>query len=253
MHSTSSSRASRRTVTRAAVWSVPVVSVVAAAPAYAVASGGCQQQGSASMATGTVAYGAKTYPSRVTGLAFPGGVSATVTYAKVDTHGNAMDPFGKLDRQANQTGRVYTTDYDGDWDYVRLHHPEGMRTGDAVTMTIVFGEQVRNFGFTITDIDEIVGEWVDQVSVDPTTFAISSQADAVTGAGTRDHPFVSEIDDNVDSDAGDVTLTWPLLEKGDAVTVTYVAADPGDADGDVNTSDIGQMIGIGRFVYDSCR
>ncbi|HEX3929801.1 MAG TPA: hypothetical protein VHW64_03805 [Nocardioides sp.] len=230
---------SRRTVARTAAWAVPVVSVAMAAPAFAAASGGCQQRGA-----GTMRIDNKT--GVVTTLVFPGSVTATVTITQVRA-GKTYQPFTD-----KETGRIFTTDYATPWDYLRLHHAKGMRTGDVITMTITFSQAVSGFGFTITDIDGDQGEWIDQVRVSPETFSVLSTGSDVLGAGTSGSPFRSDPSDpgNIDSADGDATLVWPGAQT--QFTIVYQAADTPDKDGDVNTSSIGQMVGIGRFTYDNC-
>jgi hypothetical protein len=222
---------SRRTVARSAVWAVPVVSVAMAAPAFA-ASGGCQQQGA-----GTITTDQKT--GAVTALTFPGGVTAIVAITQV-RNGKPYQPL--MDKE---TGRVFTTDYGTPWDYVRLHHAKGMKQGDVITMTITFPQPVSGFGFTITDIDGEQGQWIDQVAVAPQAFS-ASKGPNVIGAGTSAAPFLSDPSNpgNIDSADGDATLVWPGAQT--QFTIVYTAAD------DRNTSDIGQMVGLGRFTYDNC-
>ena len=42
------------------------------------------------------------------------------------------------------------------WNYLKLHHPEGMTTGDTVTLTLTFSQAVTGLTLTITDIDKDV-------------------------------------------------------------------------------------------------
>jgi hypothetical protein len=223
----------RRTVTRTAAWAVPVIATVVAAPAYAATSGSCTQRGSGTLATGVVGK----HKNVVTGVVFPGNVTATVAITQT-RHGKAVDPLSDA-----ETGRIFRTDYGTPWSYVRLHHAQGMTQGDTITMTVTFGQPVSNFGFTITDIDMDQGGWVDSVTLSPATFAIDAMGPNLTGDGSH-VPFTADVEGNIDSAAGDVTVHW--AQPASSFTITYVAADSG------NDSDIGQMVGIGKFVYDNC-
>lgn len=231
----SSALVRRRTLTRTAAWAVPVLTTVAAAPAYAT-SGGCTQRGAGTMTTGTVSK----HPNVVTGLVFPGNVTASISISQVRA-GKAIDPLSDA-----ETGRIFTTDYGTPWSYVRLHHAKGMKKGDTLTMTITFTQPVRNFGFTITDIDGSPDSWIDQVSVSPESFSIAGRGSNLTGAGTTASPFLSDPQNpgNIDSPAGDAAVVWPGALT--TFTVLYTAADSG------NASAIGQMIGLGRFSFDNC-
>jgi hypothetical protein len=224
--------ASRRTIIRTAAWATPVVLTAVAAPSFAAGSGtDCTQLGSATLT-----------PNRsgvVDRLVFPGGVSATISYAKT-AHGRSRTPFD------GETGHVFSTDYGTPWDYIRLHHPEGMDQNDTLTMTIDFAQPVSSFSLTLTDIDMSVGSWIDEVSLAPASFVVDARGKNVVGGGTAGDPFTSAVDDNINSAAGDVTVTWAGPAALQAFTITYVAAD---AD---NRSNIGQMIGIGKFSYNNC-
>jgi hypothetical protein len=220
---------SRRTVARGAAWATPVVLTAIAAPSYAAASGPCQTRGAGSMATDANGV--------VTGLSFPGGITATLAYAKK----NGTKVLNAFD---GETGHQFSTDYGVPWTYVRLHHPEGMKQNDTLTLTITFSQPVMNFGLTMTDIDRAKDSWIDQVTLSPETFSTTGKGANVGGTGKIGAPFVSTQEGGIDSPAGDVTLTWPGALQ--VFTVTYVAADK------KNNSGIGQMIGIGQFAYNNC-
>ncbi|MGC4112952.1 MAG: hypothetical protein QM747_21550 [Nocardioides sp.] len=228
MTHTTPTRATRRSVVRTGAWAVPVVATAVASPAYAVTSG-CTRRGEGALVADD--------DGVVTSLTFPGGVSAVVEYAKHNGP-TVLDPFD------GETGHEFETDYGTPWSYLRLHHPEGMEQGDTLTLTITFSEPVTNLAFTVTDIDQYRGQWDDRVSLAPESFAVTAKGRRVTGSGTSADPFRSNQKGNIDSASGDVSVVWPGTIQ--VLTLTYVAAD------EDNTSDIGQMIGIGRFGYDSC-
>lgn len=211
---------SRRTLARGAAWTAPVALVAVAAPAFA-ASGPCL--------TGLSAPGLSSTP--ISSLTFPpSAVTATLAFSSTG-HGGVPTP--------GDTGEVHATSWG--WNYIKLHHPEGMDLNDTITMTLTLSEPVTDLSLTITDIDRVITEWIDHVIVNTGGYVVTAQGANVIGTGTSGDPFRSSHNGGISSAAGDVTLTWagPLT----MVQITYRAAD---AD---NDSDVGQHIGIGLIGF----
>ena len=213
---------SRRTLARGTAWTAPIVIVGVAAPTYA-ASGPCLT-GQSSPATRTTPISTLTFP--------PSAVTGSVTFSSTGAAGNDQTP--------GDTGEVHTVPFSPAWNYIKLHHPQGMTQGDTITMTLLLSQPVTNLSLTITDIDKIVGDWIDEVVVTPPGFTAVKAANVI-GSGTAGDPFRSSVNGGISSAAGDVRLTWagPLTQ----VQITYRAAD---AD---NESGIGQHVGVGKIGF----
>jgi hypothetical protein len=215
---------SRRTLTKGAVWTTPLLVTAVAAPAYA-ASGPCVG-GQAPLTSGTRPVNLQFLPSTVT---------ATIGWSSTGAAGNDQTP--------GETGLVRTTQFNNssnNWNYLKQHLPDGMTQGDTVTLTLTFNQPVSKLSLTITDIDKDTSSWIDEVVVTPVGFT-SVKATNVIGTGTALDPFKSKVEGGIDSTLGDVTLTWagPVTQ----VQVIYRAADV------QNQSGIGQHIGVGKIGF----
>ena len=208
----------RRTLARGAAWSAPIAVVSVAVPAFAA---------STQCVPGAVALTAGTSPMLLSFL--PTAVTASVTFASVG--------YG-ADSTPGETGTVQTTSYSPSWNFIKLHHPKGMKTGNTITMTLTFSQPVQKLSVKITDIDKTVGQWIDDVIISPAGF-VATPAKNVVGAGTAANPYTTKLDGGIENADGDLALFWagPLSQ----VSITYLAADQD------NTSDIGQHIGIGQL------
>jgi hypothetical protein len=230
---------SRRTVARTAAWAVPVVITAVGAPAYAATSGTptCTDSGTAPLTVGN---------QKVTTLAFMDatgkatGVSASVAITATDKTGKALPP----NRQSPDTGTVATTDYSPGWNDLILHMPKGLKQGDTLKLTLTFSKPVKNATLSMTDIDKLTQQWIDNVVVSPSGFSVATKGPDVSGSGTTADPFTANVEAEIHTNAGDLTLVWPGTVT--SVTVTYIAADKD------NKSELGQHIGIGKFGYNNC-
>lgn len=231
-------RPSRRSVTRTAIWAVPVMSAAVGAPAFA-GSGACTDQGAAPLGcpgdNSTCKQTALTFP--------PSSVTGTVAIASTDANGKAIPT-------ASDTGDVLYGPQTPSWPYIKLHHPAGTKQGNTLTMTVTLSQPVRNFTFRITDIDQDTNSWVDDVFIEPQGYVFSAQSN-VKGTGNANasppDPFTAVGQGAIDGTApnsGDVVLTWP--QPISTVTIRYVAADLS------NKSSLGQHIGVGQFAFNGC-
>jgi len=219
---------SRRALARTAAWATPVVLVAVTAPAYAATSGQCTDFGQADLG----AVGSK--PGSL--LLPPSSNKATISLKGTDSKGNVLALDGA-------TGSVATTDYTPGWSYLMLHHAKGMRQGNTITLTLSFDQPVENLTLTVTDIDKITGEWIDQVYTSPVG-TVSTKGPNVVGSGTSADPFTSKVEAEIHTAAGDLTLTWP-----GPLSVVQLFFRVGDTK---NTSSNGQHIGVGKIGFDSC-
>jgi hypothetical protein len=219
---------SRRALTRTAAWATPVVLVAVTAPAYAAASGQCSDYGQADLGAVGSKPGSLLFP--------PSSNKANVSLQRTDARGKVL----ALD---STTGSVQNTDYTPGWRYLMLHHAKGMKQGDTIAMTLSFDHPVDNLTLTVTDIDKITGEWIDQVYTSPVG-AVSAKGPNVVGSGTSADPFTSKVEAEIHTAAGDLTLTWP-----GPLSVVQLFFRVGDTK---NTSSQGQHVGVGKIGFDSC-
>jgi hypothetical protein len=220
---------SRRTVARGAAWAAPVALIAVGAPAYAATSGSCTDFGTAPL---TQSVGTK-----VGLLVFPPSTNQAVVSIA------ATDASGKTIAQDRLTGTLQHTDYSPGWNYIDLHQAAGMHEGDRLTMTLTFSRPVENLTLTITDIDKIKGEWIDQVFVAPPGFS-AVPGPNVSGSGLAGDPFTANVDAEIHTAAGDLTLTW-----AGPLTTAQISYRAGDA---ANTSTNGQHIGVGKIGFSNC-
>jgi hypothetical protein len=220
--------ASRRSVARAAAWSTPVVLTAMAAPSYAATSGPCTDFGQADLG----AIGSR--PGTL--LLPPSKTQATVSLVRTDAKGTVLP----LD---STTGTVGHTDYSPGWDYLMLHHAKGMKQGDVITLTLTFDSPVQSLSLSVTDIDKLTREWIDQVYTSPVGTP-TAKGPNVVGSGTSADPFTSSVEAEIHTAAGDLTLTWP-----GPLTVVELFFRAGDSK---NSSSLGQHIGVGKIGFDRC-
>ncbi|MBE7324516.1 hypothetical protein IEQ44_07615 [Nocardioides sp. Y6] len=227
----------RRTLLAASAWSVPVVALASAAPAYA--SSGCL---TTSYQLNWGEQGAWTYG--LTGPATPGnGVGQIVAMpVSAPVAGQVFDPLsitftntfhGSMQRSGNLTtegnmivtpGAVGGTGARGleMWQQMGSTASRTASTvhNDRQTITFDFGRPVTNLSFTITDIDahqpatSTNGQYRDAVYVSqaPTSFSLGSR---VTGQGTQASPWTPNVTtssstglDNGTDNRGNVRLTY---------------------------------------------
>ena len=215
---------SRRTVTRGMAWTAPVVLAAVAAPAYAT-SLACLQGEAVLINPGSDAV--------VTVLTFPPSlVTAAVTYSAQ----------AWLDQTPGDTGQVRRTEFPegGQWNYIKLRHPEGADTDDTVTMTITFSVPVKNLTLRITNIDQVTGDFIDEVTVvPPPTTATTGPRVGLSAGGFR-----ATTEGAITSAEGNANLLWSTSVQ--QVQITLRAAD------EENASFEGQYVGVGVIGFDNC-
>ena len=94
------------------------------------------------------------------------------------------------DQTPGETGEVHTVSYSPSWNYLKLHHPEGVTQGDLITLTLNFNQPVTKLSLTITDIDKVTTEWIDEIEVLPAGFTALKAANVI-GSGTAADRFRS--------------------------------------------------------------
>ena len=191
----------RRTVVRAAAWTVPVIAASAQAPAFAAS---CNQLygGVLSPADPTQYVQSATNPLRRASatipLTTPGGsvtmslVSTFNTYTPRSTNLSVHDaPTGGIPRAGIEFGNLMDA---ADTDIASRNQ----------TIAITFSRTVYNLDFTLTDLDNSGGHR-DAVAItgEPFTFATGG-APKVTGTGTVADPFY--VNDNVNYNNSDTGL-----------------------------------------------
>jgi hypothetical protein len=218
-------RVSRRSVTRGAVWTAPIIAVATAAPAFATSPPRCVVQTNFDNLT------PGTTPSVLTFL--PSTVTATVAYAA--NYGSDNTP--------GRTGQVGATTTTPVWNYIEVEMLSPITAGHTVTVTLSLSAPVTNLAFKIHDIDTVSGQWLDQVVVSTPGYTAAKGAN-VTGAGTSGSPFTNttQVDNPISSGLGDVELKWagPISQ----VKFVYRAGSDGSSGN--------QHVGIGNISFTDC-
>ena len=247
-------RPSRRTVTRAAAWTVPVVAAATAAPAYAASCAPVQitirnvDYGTlrrVSSKSWTVAFdpdGNGTKPNNVLTVDATYDKDMSVRDDAGTTNGGTNDNF----TIQSQVGGL------GTYGLVMAQRP----TLDTPTAPLAasghykytFSKPVSRLTFTLTDIDSATGDFIDSVVLTPGfTFSIPSTS-LVQGRGTTAEPFrpssANAPADNTNSAAGNVTITYPGPIS--TFTIDYRNAATSFA----TNVDQDQVVTIANFAFD---
>ncbi len=231
-------RPTRRTLTRAAAWTVPVVAVAATAPAYAASP--CDPR------TGQVLDwdGAKVAFTRK---------SATAATAVYDPDGTGPVPGLTLDVTASYTGNMKAGSENGStsqtmarqstvggmWGVSGLglmqatssEKPQGGKKepvgyGDRGTYTFVFSKPVSNLVFTITDIDSTKNDFRDALIISG-GYTVEAQAGEVEVKTEKDFIpsswFQAKDDDEAvnDTSGSDGNITLKFAGPISTFEITY--------------------------------
>lgn len=239
-------RPTRRTVTRAAAWTVPVVAVSAAAPAYAAS---CSALTGASFATwsGRISNGGLDYSQTYTP---PAGTLASSIEMKIAA---SYTGFIKAGSETSNGPSLYDV-----YNPVGNTGKPGLGLIQAVTRrmdraapgrsargayTFSFTKPVRNLVLTFTDIDRTAGDFLDRVELSGPWVEVS-RGSGVTGSGTQASPWTGGAAySDSSSGAGNVTVrfagpltgftltywnaetSWSGVDRNQAVFVTDVSFD----------------------------
>lgn len=246
-------RPTRRSVTRAAAWTVPVIAVAAAAPAYA-ASCASRRMTVANVVTSSVRRESAikwtaTFDPDAAG-ALPNNVlTVSATY---DKGMGVRNDAGAVAGGANdnftiqaQVGGLNT------YGLVMAQRP----TQDTPTAPLdafghyafSFTKPVSNLTFTLTDIDSAAGDFLDAVKLTP-GFTYAPLSATMQGSGTVADPFrpvgTNAPIDNTNSNAGNVTITYAGPISGFTIDYKNAAASfAANVDQD-------QVVTIANFAFD---
>jgi hypothetical protein len=241
-------RPSRRTVTRAAAWSVPVVAAATAAPAYA-----------ASCATVRVTANNVTTYNRVSAVQWTatfdydgtGPLLSNVLTAKA-TYDTGIAVRNDANTAAGGANDNFTVQNPvgglGTYGLVMAQRVSGSTGAPAAFghYAFSFSRAVSNLSFTLTDIDSTTGDFWDSVWLTP-GFAVSNPAAGLQGDGSAGKPLKQKTGnsgvDNASGGAGNVTITYagPIS----SFTVNYSNAQTGSF-----TADPDQVVTIANFAFD---
>lgn len=236
-------RPSRRTVTRAAAWSVPVVAAATAVPAYA-----------ASCTPVTVTATNATSATRVSNLEWR---------ATFDADGNGPLPGNVLTVKAAYTAGMAVRDDgpNGTNDNFTIQNPvgglntyglvlaqrlnNGANTGAIGRYTFTFSKPVTGLTFTLTDIDSTTGDFWDAVWL-TSGFTSSNRSAGMTGDGTQGNPFRQSNGNtavnNASGNNGNVTISYPGTIS--TFTLSYSNRVTGQL-----TADPDQVVTIANFSF----
>lgn len=222
------SQPSRRSFVRAAAWSVPVVSMGAAAPAFAAS---CNSFYDFRLDWGTTPTPTTTYvknaatnvgTASVTGPA--GSVPIGVTFTS--TFSNSPD------RRATDNLTVPdVTNIGGSGPDERglliSHSSVGNSRDTRQTVVINFARPVTDLAFTMTDVDSVNGAWFDRVELTGTRTG-AYDTDYVRGLGTEASPWrptASTSPIGTTSPNGNVAVSYTAPVS--SITLTFWSSENG--------------------------
>ncbi|RYB94658.1 hypothetical protein EUA93_10075 [Nocardioides oleivorans] len=236
-------RPTRRSVTRAAAWSVPVIATATTVPAFA-----------ASCAPVTVTAANATAPNR----------SSAVDYSVTFNAGTGAQPTNVMTVKATyDTGMVVRNDANGGTnDNFTIQNPVGglntyglvmaqrlssraSNTGAFGHYTFTFTKPVTGLTFTLTDIDSTTGDFWDSVWLTP-GFSKPTLSAGLTGAGTSADPIRQSNGntavDNASGANGNATITYPGTIS--SFTINYSNRQTGTISADPD-----QVVTIANFSF----
>ncbi len=203
-------RPTRRTVTRVAAWSVPVIAVATTAPAYAASCASVRATTSHITAVNRVSSVEWNATFDVDGNGpLPGNVmTAKATY---DSGMNVRNdgPNGTNDNftVAGSVGGLNTSGL-----VMAQRATTSSPSGALGHYLFSFSKPVSNLSFTLTDIDSTTGDFWDSVWLTG-SFTSSNKASGLQGVGTSASPFKqvggNSAVDNSSGSGGNVTISYP--------------------------------------------
>lgn len=204
-------RTSRRALVHGAAWSVPVVTVAAAAPAFAASP--CATDYNLRLDWGTTTY-AKASANLGTATVTAGAGTSPVTVSFASTKN------GTGVRAASNLTVTTQTNVGGSGageQALELYHAQPSTSGRANRQDVVitFSRPVTGLSFTISDIDSFDdnghdNDYVDYVELTGTYAA--TKASGLLGSGTQADPWRMQNTNNsiaTTSSAGNVSVTYP--------------------------------------------
>lgn len=242
-------RPTRRSVTRAAAWSVPVIAAATTAPAYA-----------ASCTPVTVNATHSGLPTRVSNVEW------RTTF---DHDGNGPLPGNTMTVKASYDTGMVVRDYgpNGTNDNFTLQNGVGGLNAYGLVMaqrlsgssfnttpfgryTFTFTKPVTGLTFTLTDIDSTTGDFWDSVWLTP-GFTYTGRGSTMTGVGTSGDPFRqangnTAVNNTTDGN-GNVTISYAGTIS--SFTVNYSNRQTGTM-----TADPDQVVTIANisFAFQPC-
>lgn len=246
---TGGKQVSRRTLTRAAVWAVPVVAATTAAPAFAASTSLC---GTANRRQVTV-----------TTLAKASDTAATLTTSDPDGTGTAYAPVtitaasvlsNRLQYgSANSANVQFTVQTLGGLSSIALHqrptdarYARANRADFTSRTTFTTSRRMYDLSFTLTDIDSTANDYWDFVWIESSSaFTVSGLGNRVAGSGTALDPLRATSGDvpvDSTSSAGNATITFTSVSS---FTIVYGSYDSGSINNSPDGGD--QVIGIGNM------
>ena len=220
-------RPSRRTVTRAAAWSVPVVAAAATAPAYAAS---CMPLTDVTFAswTGAISNGGLTYTQTYTP---PGGTATAAVDMKIaavytgamkagsETAGgpalyDVFNPVGGLGKPGLGLIQSVTRPRD-------QNAPGRSARG---TYTFSFTKPVSNLRITFTDVDQTSGDFLDRMEIGGAVWQEVSRGSGISGGGSQTSPYAGGAAYN-DGTSGAGNVAVKFAGPVSSFVVTYWNAE----------------------------
>lgn len=236
MSSSLPTQVSRRTLVRGAAWSVPVVSIAAAAPAFAASPCDAITISSFPMSGGTVGTaGNGANQTRIWSRSLTTGtstlqLSATSSYSGNMARAADQSPYAHFSTTANAGG----TGTDGlQMFQERSTQSVNTPSNHAGTYAYTFDRPVTNLTFTLSDIDYYAYrqnrtdyyQYDDRVTVTSPqgSFTIDSRGSTVSqnSLGTAASPFRPNVNGNIDLDEGSGNVVVKFAGPITNFSITY--------------------------------
>lgn len=237
-------RPTRRTLVRGAAWSVPAISIAAAAPAFAASP--CDLRSyvldwdGGSVTTGTTSWARANYTSGKATVNAPSGSGSAaigVQFTSVWINEAGWQTRDRRDQAANLTISTETNVGNlskGRGLYVRHEDPIHGDRDRRQQLTIAFDREVTGLNFTITDIDSTSNLYWDRVevsalnSVGAAVLHGSTKAPGVIGSGATADPFrQSDADTTFGANQGGGNVGLSFTGSVKSVTLVFWSAAAG--------------------------
>lgn len=217
----------RRNVVRTAAWTVPVVAVNTAVPAWAASCGSTSTTwrldwGNTSTTSWTqpaVANSIQTGDAVITGTTGTTPMAVTFrsqTFGSMQRDGDNLRVSSALSPAANNVGGLNQ----GPGLNISHASPLPSGRGNRQEIQISFSRPVTNLSFTIADTDWSNGNWDDRVELTGTRTATTN---GIQGAGTQNDPWMASNGGNAGNNSGarNITVTYASLAANTAITLTF--------------------------------
>lgn len=252
----SEARPTRRSVTRAAAWSVPVIATATTAPAFAASPCDARTNQVLDWDASNVTWNRKTNETGTASLTPAVNVpvltlDVAATYAGDMKSGYELTSSGTTNPSLRLASAVGGLGISGVslWQNTTSASPQGYN--DIGRYTFTFSREVSNLRFTITDIDYASGDFKDALQISGAAYTVTSRGAGVIQASdaTFGRYFIanesSGASNNATGSAGNLELKFAGPLK--TFTIAYINALSGSFTNGVDTD---QTIYVSDMTFD---